>query len=277
MANLPVARNFFVMSSNNPHLVYVILGTPGAGRRAVLADLIQDGLAPDEKALTLLATSEEPNENDHRLGTVVRWTWQDNLIALAPSAEPAGEPRTLASLVPGFTHVLFVTEGRRNPVDQLEVLKPWFDAANLELARVITVVDCLLASQHPALRIWFDACIHFSDVVLLANRTGVPNKWMSDFRRRYEDAFIPALFEFVKDGKVANPALILEPQARRVSHVFDDDVDWIINDDIEDEDEIEEGEEEVTVEPETDKYFERRQNGKRVIELPDLADVIRKE
>ena len=38
-----------------------------------------------------------------------------------------------------------------------------------------------------ALLAWYDACVHFSDVVLLQRREGVANKWVSDFLKHHED------------------------------------------------------------------------------------------
>jgi hypothetical protein len=44
-----------------------------------------------------------------------------------------------------------------------------------EIARVYTVINCQLAEKHPALRAWFEACVHCSDVALLNRREGVGN------------------------------------------------------------------------------------------------------
>ena len=84
-------------------------------------------------------------------------------------------------------------------------------------------VDCQLAEKNPVLRQWFDALIHFADVVFLTHREGVANKWMSDFLRRYQDQFVPSHFIQVKKTGIANPALVLEPEPRRVSQYFDDE------------------------------------------------------
>lgn len=270
------------MKSNDLPLFYVILGTPRSERRSVLADLIADGLDADDRALTFLSEQEPASDFDQQLGEVRKWGWQDHAIvadipdsiADASDADAAGKR---------YSHVFFIADGSQNPVDQIEAIKAWIAPFDVEFARVITVIDCTLASQHRELTAWWDACVHFSDVVLLSHRQGVPNKWMSDFQARYRDKFIPALFEFVKEGKVKNPALVLEPQARRVTHVFDqDDIDWSVARSLAPEAEIdfdtddEEGEESPEGGgagegvPEVDPYFERRQNGSRVIELPDV-------
>jgi len=246
------------MSSEKP-LVYLILGTTGSGRREVIADLIEGGLTEGDRAAVMLAEREPSAESDTRLPSVSRWTWTGELIE--------------GSLPPEASHVFFVSDGAANPVDQVEVFKPWLEAQGGELARVLCVVDCQLAGKNPPLLAWFDACIHFADVALLNRREGVANKWLSDFQAHFKSQYIPCLFEFVKGGRVKNPGLVLEPQARRMSHVFDEEQDWIFTDaegDEIDEDEETEGDEEVEAKAEEDPYFARLNGGRRVKEIPDV-------
>ncbi len=258
-------------SSTDKPLVYLILGAAGSGRREVVADLIEGGLAETDRAVVMLASNEATSEADARLGTVVRWTWADKQI---DAARPDGA-----------THVFFLTDGRANPVDQIEALKPWLAETGAELARVICVVNCRLAEQHPEMVAWYDACIHFSDIVLLNQRDGVANKWLSDFRRRYEDLFMPCLFEFVKGGRVKNPALLIEPQARRMSLYFDeegslavlpDEIEYEITD--EDGNPVEadekENEDDEDTGPEVDPYFALDAAGRRAKRIPDVAKFV---
>lgn len=241
-------------------LVYLILGAAGSGRREVVADLIADGLDETDRAAVLVAESETPDAADAKLASVSRWQWTGEFI--------------LATLPAGATHVFLITDGRGNPVDQLEAAKAWIEAQGAELGRVLCVVNCQLAEKQPSLLAWFDACVHFSDVVLLNRRDGVANKWLSDFRAHYESQFMPCLFEMVKAGHVKNPALILEPQARRMSQAFDEDQDWIFTnaegEEIDEEEETDD-DEEVEARPAEDPYFERRNGGRRVKEIPDIA------
>lgn len=247
------------MPSEKP-LVYLILGAAGSGRREVLADLIDGGLA-DEKVAVLLPADEPATETDARLPAISRWTW-----TLAGSIE--------AALPAEATRIFFVTDGRRNPVDQLEAFKNWIELQPADLGRVICVINCQLVEKHSALRVWFEACVHFSDVALLNRREGVANKWLSDFRAFFDDKFVPCLFEFVKAGRIKNPALILEPQARRMTHIFDDELEWlVVDEDGEEEAEADakDGEEEVEVAREEDPYFERDAAGRRALRLPEIA------
>jgi hypothetical protein len=241
--------------------VYLILGAAGSGRREVVADLVEGGLGAGDRALVLLSDAERAAESDARLGAPARWRWTGDRIE-SPD-------------LTGFTHVFFLADGRRNPVDQVEAFQAWLPTSGGELARILCVVHCGLVAQHKELRVWVDACVHFSDVALLNRREGLANKWMSDFQAHFAAQFLPCLFEMVKAGRVKNPALILEPQARRMSHVFDEELDWEVIGP-EDEDEAE-GEEEVEVKPEEDPYLERLAGGRRVKEIPDVAKYLPKE
>ena len=241
------------MPSEKPR-IYLILGAAGSGRREVVADLIDGGLGEGDRALVLVSADEAACEADASLGSPQRWRWTEGRIE-APALD-------------GATHVFLVADGRRNPVDQVEAFQAWLPVSGGELARIVGVVHCALAAQHHELLAWFDACVHFSDVVLLNRRQGLANKWMSDFQARYAAQFLPCLFELVKDRRVKNPALVLEPQARRVSHVFDEELNWVVTGPDEDE---AEGDEEVEADAEVDPYFERRPGGRRVKEIPDVA------
>ncbi len=242
------------MTNDQNPLIYLVLGAAGSGRRTVLADLIEGGVAEGERALVLTSESEAGSFPVARTAT---WRWAEDHVEISP--EVLGD----------CTHVFILTDGRRSPLDQIEAFKPWIEQTGGALARIITVVNCRLAEQQPALAPWYDACIHFSDVVLLAHRDGVTNKWISDFQARYKDRFYPCLFEFVKEGRVKNPPLLLEPETRRISHFFDAP-DWDALED-EDDDDAAETEEEVVLGEATDPYMERNAGGHRLKEIPDIT------
>lgn len=241
-------------------LVYLILGAADSGRREVLADLIEGGMSEGDRPAVLLAEGEATSEADAKLPDLTLWTWADGTID--------------ATLPPAATHVFFVTHGRRNPVDQIEGFKPWLAQQGGALARVLCVVSCQFAEKNPPLLPWFEACVHFSDVVLLHRRGGVTNKWLSGFLAHFQDKFYPCLFEMVKAGRVNNPPLLLDAQARRMSHYLDDEQDWIITDadgEAIDEDKVAEDEEEVQAAPEEDPYLAKDTAGRRSKRIPDIA------
>lgn len=275
------------MTTQQRPLFYIILGTPGSERRSVLVDLIADGLGEGDCALTFLHEAEAGSEFDRALGELRTWHWEEGRITAEIPAS-ISDASDAAADKHRFSHIFFVAEGAGNPIDQIEAVKAWITPFDVEFARVITFINCTLASRHPQLAPWWDACVHFSDVVLLSHRLGVPNKWISDFQEHYRSKFIPALFEFVKDGRVKNPALVLEPQARRMTQVFDEnDLDWSLARKLAPDAEIEfgiddeeDGEEEpggdVDGGPVAEPYFERRANGARVIDLPDIRKFLGK-
>lgn len=249
------------MAESGKPFVYLILGAAASGRRQILLDLVEAGLQPTDRAAVLLEEGEGPDEFDAQLPNVSRWTWQDHTIS--------------AELPTDATHVFFVTNGRVSPVDQTEAFKAWLGAQGADLARSFTVIDCRLAEKNPPLLAWYEACVHFADVVLLNHREGVENKWLSEFLTHFKKQFYPCLFETVKDGRVKNPALILEPEARRMTQVFDEEQDWIVTnaegEEIDEEDEVAE-DEELQAKPAEDPYFERRsEGGRRMKELPDIS------
>jgi hypothetical protein len=251
--------------------VYLVLGAHGSGRREVLADLISGGIEPGTSVACLLSDAETASEHDSKLGTLLRWAWTPQ--------------NTLAAQIPPDTDTLFfITDGRRNPVDQVEAFKAWLPAAEGELARVLCVVHCGLAQAHHELLAWYDACIHFSDVVLLNRREGLPNKWMSDFIDRYKSQYYPCLIDMVKAGRVKHPLLILEPQPRRISQVFEEDpvlTAYGVPVEITDEEDDEDGEDgepspdDENAAPTEDPYFARRPGGRRVRVLPDIATILK--
>jgi hypothetical protein len=249
------------MPSEKP-LIYLILGAANSGRREIVVDLIEAGLGEADKPVVLLSEAEAPHELDAKLPLGPRWQW-------------AGSEAPLEAELPrDATHVFFLTDGRRNPVDQVEAFSLWLVAQGAELARSFCVVDCTLAEKNTALLGWYEACVHFSDVVFLNHREGVENKWLSGFLGHFKKQHIPVLFEYVKDGQVANPAAILEPEARRMSHVFDREQDWIFTnaagEEIDEEEETE-GDEEIEAKQAVDPYFERKLGGRRLKEIPDIA------
>lgn len=251
--------------------VYFLLGTPGSGRRAIVRDLVENGLGADEPAVVLLAESEAADPVDAKLAAratteIRRWTWT------APDF-----PRLK---LPAGATIFLVADSRASPIDQLEALKPWLLAQGAELARVFTVLDCGLAEKQPVLRQWFDACIHFSDVVFLTNRAAVGNKWLSDFLKHFKDERFPCHFVQVKaKGDLPTPLVWLDPSPRRVSQYFEEDYvdlsDVVIEtgDDEDDEGEaVEPGEEDGIIPPES--YFVRQRSGRRDRELPDIRDYL---
>lgn len=249
------------MSAKDGPLIYLVLGAAGSGRRQLLVDLIDGGLLPEDRPAVMLAADEAPAEADAKLPGLAHWSWHEGTIE--------GElPRDA-------THVFFVTSGTASPVDQAEAFHAWLQTQGATLDRSFCIVNCQLAEKHHALLAWYEACVHFSDVVLLNRREGVANKWVSEFLNHFKKLYYPCIFEMIKAGRVHNPSLILVPEARRMTHVFDEEQDWVLTnaegEEVDEDDEEADENEELQAKPEVDPYFERHNEvGRRVKELPDI-------
>lgn len=168
--------------------------------------------------------------------------------------------------------VFIVADGLADPADSVEAVYEWLQGSEYELARVICVVDCHKAHEEEKLIAWYDCCIHFSDVVLLANRHGVSNKWVDEFKERYTKQYYPCLFDFVKKGRAANPSLILLSEVRRMTKLFDDADEFVFDDDDE-EDQPFEGEEANAGDPSKDPFLAKRGSGQRQNPVPDIRSL----
>ena len=254
--------------------IYIILGSAGSGRREVLCDLVENGLDKNSGTVSVfIEEREEPSPVDERLNALEKseilfWHWEDS--------QPIQAKKWSASTSAAF----FLTQGLACPVEQLETLKRWMDDNSFVPARIFTVVNCGLLENNPGLRPWYEACIHFSDLVLLNKRMGVSNKWIQEYQDYFTKACYPCLFEPVKKGRLRNPIAALFPETRRLSHFFDNDYvdgDEFIPglDEIVIEDEFVRSEGEIDCVGTTgDPYMARLSNGQRTKKIPDICSVL---
>lgn len=235
-------------------LVYLVFGIPASGRREVIFDLIEGGIPATELVLYFRPEGEAACAHDEQIEAlenvnVVGWQLKDCKVTHGKiSAAPE--------------KIIFLAPGTSDPADCAEALKTWTDHNQCQIARLITVVHSNFLMQTPKAKAWFDACIHFSDIVLLNRREEADNKWLKDFEAGYTKACVPSRFILVKKGRVANPAEVLDPEARRVSLYFDELIP-IEDDEFEDEHQPED------IKP--DMYIERLESGQRAKPIPEIG------
>src|SRR5690625_1278113 len=234
-------------------LIYLILGAPDSGRRELTFDLIKEGLEKESRPLVLISDKESGDTGIPEMEnlTVGSWTWDSGPMNIEIPEE--------------FSHIFLITDARSNPVDQVEAFSEWLPAQELDLARIITIVHARLVFENKELLRWHEACIHFSDVVLINRREELPPKWITEFIHYFKKEHLyPCHFEQVKNGRVKNPALILEPEPRRISLLFDElpmlEEHEMGDDEFEEEDEDLEG----------DPYLHRLASGRREKQIPDI-------
>ncbi len=259
---------------------YLILGARSSGRRALLADLI-DGAALGQASTRVLLSEAEHD---------AAGPLSDAGVSLdAYRLEPTGAhtaPRLTAAALPESTQTIFLlTDGATDPVDQVEAVRDWLGEEGIMLTRVLTVIHGGLLSAHPDLQRWFDACIHFSDVLILNRREGLPQRFLGDFKQRVRKQALPCLLELAKRDRLDNPPRVLEPQARRLSLIFDapdeaalgalgEDDEDAIDEAFEDEPESDDADPDAlpyTLEGREDPWLARQANGQRQRRLPDIT------
>lgn len=181
---------------------------------------------------------------------------------------------------------LIVWDYRDDVINFMEALTVYLPQSDFELGSISTLVDCQRTQEHSVLRKWLEACIHFSDTVILGNRSDVSNSWLKEFEEHYQKKCFPCHFVLQKKDKLSNPALLFDLQARRMSLVFDElaeavNHDWRsqvpdgamifdegedgeigVDEDEDDDDEIEE-----------DPYFVTHVNGKRQLYVPQITEL----
>ena len=211
--------------------IYIILGAAGSGRREITLDLIEYiGENEKGKTILLLAENEKSSPYDEQIQalhevTLVSWNLLLNKEIIVNQLPKQGET------------LFFITNGRLNPVDQIEALREWIRKNNLQVARTLSVINCKLCEKESSLNKWYEACIHFSE------------------------------------GRVSNPALVIYPEPRRLSLVFDDEDaenanpqhDLMIEEDISYDDEVQ---------VENDPYLKRLPNGLREKLIANFRDYL---
>tara|TARA_B100001248_G_scaffold262589_1_gene259707 strand:- start:4087 stop:4812 length:726 start_codon:yes stop_codon:yes gene_type:complete len=236
--------------------IYYILGTPNSGRKTLVQDLIQTGLPEGTHPLVLMADTELDSQTFTE-AQVQAWKMDEGKI-VTPDLED------------NWDTLFFINEGSTNPVDQIEAFAAWLKEHDLTLTRAITLLDCHLAHKQPELAPWYQACVHFSDVVLLNFKNESQPKGFKEFLKLLKHECSPCLFETLKKGCVHNPAQILYPEARRLSHLFDD-LDPLDSLDL-DEDDL--PTESFVLENAPDPYLERLPTGQRCKSIPDIQDYL---
>lgn len=257
---------------NMQPLFYVILGTRESSRVKIMQDLCHDLLHRMEGTIGLVGSV-----SDSEWAEIARLAEGDATGRLQCVAMPAPES-PLKEFCPACETVFYLVEEGENPVDAIERVHGFLAETPFVLGRIITTVNTHLLYGNGRLKPWYEACIHFSDYVFLANREGVPDKWIREYQLHFTKECLPCHVELLRKTGVKHPALVLEPEARRLSQYFDEEVnlpvapetldpDWPA---IEYEDDPlgeEDGEDE---DPTVDHYIKRTVAGRREVVLPDM-------
>lgn len=236
--------------------VYLVFGTRDSGRRALLLDLLED--QPDSDSTLYFQDTEMPaSEVDALLES------KETLHRCDFALNDAKITHTAITLKGTPSKIFFLPDETRDPADMAEGLQAWLKKNNCALTRVLSVIHCQRLFNQPNCQAWHDACMHFSDMVLLNRRERVETQWLQEWLSQQKKRFHPSRFEFVKKNKVGNPSYVLDHQVFRNSLFFDSLTP------------IEEDafEEDAPADRKPDCYIERLENGRRAKPIPSLPSV----
>ncbi len=243
--------------------IYIVLGLPESGRRDLVLDLVDNGLDKGTPVTLIHGEGVRSDLAQDRLlqksypVSVKTFKFKDGKFSGLPEPDDKG----VWFLLP---------DSREDLIDQMQALRDWFQKRNITPARILLTVHCALAAEKPLAEEWHEAAVHFSDYVFLNRREGLAPDWIKAFEKKFKDLRIPARFERLKKGAAKNPAMVLLPEARRMSLIFDD-LDPIDTLEI-DEDNLPEEPFDLTVKE--DPYFERMRGGRRVKQVPKPKDFL---
>ena len=231
--------------------VYLLLGPNDSGRRALVSDFI-DSLESDSPVLYFKHRDEVENEWDSRLENLAQVTKVDWSVDNTKIKHD--------SITVNPSSIFFLAPSCIDLADVIEGLKGWLSKNDCQLTRIITVIHCQNLSENDSQNSWYEAAIHFSDMVLLNRRESVSEKWIKDMVTEKKKQFHPTRFELVKKNRVNNPIDALDSQAYRTSLFFDDLIPI-------EEDEFEDL---LPEDKKIDPYIERLANGKRQKPIPSF-------
>lgn len=184
--------------------VFVVLAGPHPGRWALFDHLLRAERLPGEEVRVWAVDDERPEEVGHPAVVPAEWRVEE------------------AEATPAETLQILLYAGRAFPAALLEELAGRSALGTLEVGRVTTLVHGPACRDSREADRWYEAAIHFSDLVLLDPRgTGVSEKWVRDFEERFRKQRFPCLFDRVKKDRPRHPAWLLDVQARRLSQAFE--------------------------------------------------------
>lgn len=236
--------------SENPNApgAYILLGSAHEDRWKTVSQLVRYLVYNDESITLCIENSEilphtpELNQARGKGMNIDRWALKPDDIVF--ETEPAS---------PSSSELLFlVSNADENPVALMEALSSWLPHKGIRVERVITWVDCERCSQSSKNQKWYEACIHFSDFVLLDRFKNLDPAWPAQFVEHFENEHYPCIIERTKKGRVRDESLLLDNQVRRITQIFD-----VADNDYE--------------EPIIDPFFERLPDGRRSKIVPDIV------
>tara|TARA_A100001015_G_scaffold278964_1_gene339662 strand:+ start:825 stop:1526 length:702 start_codon:yes stop_codon:yes gene_type:complete len=198
------------MKDNGNYSVYVIIETPDSGGFEFLLNGLSDS---NEENFHFLLPGSLQNKINPELKKHCSFWLDINTSELSINLNKYKEKPDLFLFFSPFL----------NLNDQFECLLDQIEKVSvIQISRVISFVNAnIMTELSPNLLLWLDAVAHFSDVLCFSYRTNENGKAVKKIIDRYENMRYPLetyLISHTKKRKILN---ILNPTARRISHIFD--------------------------------------------------------
>jgi hypothetical protein len=168
----------------------------------------------------LTGSMETPDPVEFHIPSGLEWSQDEGQKLLLQTYDPESR---IWVFDPDATATAFILiDPRLNPVEQLECIAEDLKKCLIEPLKIITCVDCQAVEEQARAKGFYEACIYYSDIVLLGNRSTVAKSFTRNYEKHFEQGCYPCLFLFLKGpGNPDNPFEILTPGIRRLSQLFD--------------------------------------------------------
>ena len=199
----------FKMMACEDRFLYIILESPGSGGFEFLVNGLNDF---NQGFHFLLPESAERKIGPDQGKNVTFWSDKES-SNLSFSLSKNEENTDLFLFFSPFI----------NLSDQFESLLSQTDKpSKIEIGRIISFLDAnILPEISPQFQLWLDAVAHFSDVLCISNRTNQNGKAVKMIIDRYENMRYPMETYLISQNKKGKLLNILNPTARRITHIFD--------------------------------------------------------
>jgi hypothetical protein len=228
------------MMAREDRFLYIILESPDSGGFEFLINGLKD--FNDQGFHFLLPESTKNKVGPDQKENITFWSDKDS----TDLSFNLNENEENTNLFLFFSPYMNLTDQFEYLVDQID------KTAKVQIGRIISFLDAnILPEISPQFQLWLDAVAHFSDVLCISNRNNQNGKAVKMIIDRYENMRYPMetyLMSQNKKGKLLN---ILNPTARRISHIFD-------SPDLLDSEET----------PQNDPFLKKLANGKREKGIP---------
>ncbi|MFI3290545.1 MAG: hypothetical protein R3Y46_01545 [Opitutales bacterium] len=196
---------------------YMLIGTPYTGRKNIVKECFEKVITDSEKTLVLLSKDEAGLdtyiESLKKFENAVVFVYQDK-----------EEARDFIANEQNAQWLFYIANPSENLADEMEFAKELNEYQLIRMVRILGFVDCnLYASKWNDVENYYDALSHFSDCLMLSNRSNLQNNHIEAIKKRYEKMYRPhRVYLIDKNHRTSDINFLMIDEARRMTFIFDD-------------------------------------------------------